>query len=147
MRSNSPPQVIEIDLPQPKLGGKCFVLNGAGIYVLARGPGILRTIACTHAGSGSLQVHDGVPDAHGHFHDEDGEFIRESEDRPGAYNGRHLYRATPTVMGSWMLDGGFMFGLTVHIDAGGHGVSPVASIVWLPYVERQAKPAPQENGS
>lgn len=122
--------VTRVEIPQPKLGGKCWVLEQPGRYILEPGPGVLRTLAVTHAGSGSLIAFDGVPDERGRFPDLD---VDEDDPRWWQRLGRPIYRACPVVMGSWMLDGGFMHGLTIFADGGGHGISCTASIVWMPY--------------
>lgn len=131
----APLKLRRITLATPKIGGKCFLINEPGLYVLEEGPGVLRTIPVTHAGSGSLVAFDGVPDADGRFPDDE---MREFDDE-GARNpdfdarrGRSIYRATPAVMGSWMLDGGFYHGLTIHADGGAHGVALFATVVWMP---------------
>src|SRR5690349_2652257 len=60
-------RATRIIVPAPPMGGKTWVLKQKGLFVLEVGPGTLRTIACTHAGSGALEVLDGVPDASGFF--------------------------------------------------------------------------------
>ncbi len=104
-----------IDLPAPPMGGKCYLLADKGMFVLQRGGGVLRTIACTHAGSGSIIAYDGLPDERG-FMDE---------------TARQMYRANPAVMGSWMLDAGFVHGLTILASGGTESASAIASIVYL----------------
>ena len=59
-----------IDLPLPPMGGKCWLLENKGLFVLEPGPGTIRTLAVTHAGSGSIEVIDGIPDENGFFPDE-----------------------------------------------------------------------------
>ena len=120
------PYVDLTDLPMPVLGGKCWVLDQKGQFVLERGPGTLRTVACTGAGSGTLLVIDGLPT-------EDGEIPNDET------HWRQLLKANPVVMGSWMLDAGFTRGLTVRHLGGQDGTPGVASIVWVPY--RSAKRA------
>lgn len=110
-------------LPMPPLGGKCWLLNRKGIFVLHKGAGTLRTLACTHAGSGSVTAFDGVPNAEGVFEEMDG-------DVP---NGRSIFWATPAVMGSWMLDAGFHHGLTIRALGGQSGTAAMATIVWVPF--------------
>lgn len=130
--------VIRVIVPKPKMGGKCFLLNDKGLYVLEEGPGTFITAAVTHAGAGSLEIIDGIPDENGFFPDyqepdpldDDPEVIEEW----GKRNGRAFYSATPVVMGSWMLNAGFHNGLTIRAE-GGHGSVPaIASIVWMPFV-------------
>ena len=71
-------------IPMPILGGKCGLLDRKGQFLLEKGPGTLRTIACAHAGSGTLQIFDGVPD-------EDGELPLTEIEIPGyTGNGRQL---------------------------------------------------------
>ncbi len=128
--------VTDIDVPMPSMGGKCWLLNQRGIFVLERGPGVMRTIACTHAGSGNLQFIDGVPDERGFFPDDD---MDPSDPKYYARNGRPFYQANPVVMGSWMLDAGFSYGLTVKVAGGHESAAPTASIVWMPHRPRPAK--------
>lgn len=138
-----PYQIVEINLPPPVLGSKCFLLEEKGMFILERGPGLLRTIACTHAGCGSLVAIDGVPNEKGFFPEiPEGENILDLPTDPtkGAYPGRPFYRANPTVMGSWMLDAGFFHGLTILAAGGNDGIAAIASIVWMPY--RARTPAP-----
>jgi len=52
------------------MGGKCWLLEAKGLYVLEEGPTLFRTLACTHAGSGGIVLIDGVPDESGRFPDE-----------------------------------------------------------------------------
>ena len=115
--------IVNIELPMPPMGGKIWLLESKGIFVLERGPGTLRTLACTHAGSGMLVAIDGVPDENG--------FFPEISNTP-AHNGRPIYRANPVVMGSWMLDGGFVHGLTIRAEGGNEASLAIASIVWAP---------------
>lgn len=111
-------------LPMPPIGGKIWLLEQKGQFLLERGPGTIRTVACTSAGSGTLLLIDGVPD-------ENGEIPTDPE------NWRQLLKANPVVMGSWMLDGGFTRGLTVRHYGGQAGVPAMASIVWVPYKSRK----------
>lgn len=154
------PTIVEI--PSPQMGGKVWLLEDKGLFVLERGPGVLRTIACTHAGSGSLMAIDGVPDANGFFPDENmeepqmpnlngveparAESIMQGylnvRSRFECRNGRPFYRATPIVMGSWMLDGGFTHGLTIRAEGGTISASAIASIVWMSFM--RAEPPTEE---
>lgn len=118
-------------LEMPPLGAKCWVMDQKGLFVLERCPGTLRTIACAHAGSGTLEIFDGVPN-------DDGELpppvMIGGEDYDG--KGRQLFKANPIVMGSWMLDAGFQHGLTVRNSGGQPGTPAIASIVWLPFKKK-----------
>lgn len=146
--------VTYIDLPTPPIGGICWLLREKGIFVLQRGPGVLRTIACTHAGSGALEAIDGVPDERGFFGDQDmpdpTEYLRSGGPQGGPWTGgyenackayaqrrgRPLYSASPVVMGSWMLDAGFLHGLTIRAAGGHDSACAIASIVWMPVPQR-----------
>lgn len=127
--------VTRIVLPTPRIGAKAWLLNRKGIFVLEEGHGVLRTIACTHIGSGSMIVRNGLPNANGEFpvppHMEDGV---ETE-----YSGRPLFRANPVVMGSWMMDAGFSEGLTIQADGGTDNNCAIATIVWLPAPEKRVQ--------
>ena len=159
---------VFIDLPQPPIGGKCWVLREKGIFILQKGAGMLRTIACTHAGAGNLEALDGIPNEAGFFADEDMLEPPLRLPRPmdcadhaafeqacvkakakhaeamKAYmqrSGRPLYSANPVVMGSWMLDGGFIHGLTLRVAGGHESASAIASIVWQPFKKRESPSA------
>jgi hypothetical protein len=114
------PYVDLTAIPMPPQGGKCWVLERKGQFVLERGPGTLRTIACTSSGSGTLLAIDGIPDENGEIPADDGHW-------------RQLFKANPVVMGSWMLDAGFVRGLTIRQYGGQEGTPPIASLVWVPY--------------
>jgi hypothetical protein len=130
--------VVEIEIPTPPMGGKIWLLESKGLFILQRGPGMLRTIACTHAGAGALEAIDGVPDNDGFFPDRElTEFTTVDGDQTRnmkfyARNGRPIYRATSAIMGSFMLDGGFYHGLTIRAQGGHQSSSAIASIVWMP---------------
>jgi hypothetical protein len=109
----APGYVDLTSIPMPKQGGKIWLLEAKGMFLLERGPGTLRTICCTGAGSGTLIAVDGVP-----------EDLSADAWVP-------IYKANPVVMGSWMLDGGFTRGLTL-IHRGGP-VPASASVVWVPF--------------
>jgi hypothetical protein len=140
--------VTYVDLPLPPQGGKCWLLESKGIFVLEPGPGTLRTIACTHAGAGAIEVLDGIPDENGFFPDEamaepvgnDLEALKIWHAR----RGRCLYRANPVVMGSWLLDAGFIHGLTIRAQGGNLAATAIASIVWQQYKARVPIKPPKE---
>lgn len=142
-----------IYLPIPRMGSKIWLLESSGMFVLEECAGLIRTNACTHAGAGSTTIVDGVPDKEGHFQkdrqippDELDEYVRDilatekditeeaARERviKAAYNGRPIFAANPSVMGSWMMDGGFYHGLTIVAPGGHQSIVPYASIVWMP---------------
>lgn len=119
---------IRITLPTPRLGGKCWVIQEPGLFVLEEGEGAFGTLACTHAGSGGVIIYDGVPDEFGNFPEFKGE-----ENSPEWFvrPGREIYRAFPVVMGSWWINGGFYHGLTVsHRGESVHTTPMIGSLVW-----------------
>ena len=122
--------IQRISLPLPPLGGKCFVIEKKGTYILDEGPCLLRVIACTHAGAGGLMIYDGVPDQYGYFGD-----IQPNDPKYFVRNGRPLFRAHPVVMGSWALDAGALHGLTI-VATGGE-VDCIVTIVWIPVKRSQ----------
>lgn len=155
---------IYLDLPLPPLGGKCWVMREKGLFVLEQGPGVLRTIACTHAGSGNLEALDGIPNADGFFVDEQLTMPVEPQAidflSPDGYeaasaryladmkryaqrDGRPLYSANPVVMGSWMLDAGFIHGLTLRVAGGHEAAAAIASVVWQPFRSRAPVKSPE----
>ena len=125
-----------IIVPQPPMGCKCFLIEKPGMFVLEEGPGTLITDACTHAGAGALTIIDGVPNEQGFFPDEP---IREHYDEVmfhelmGKRHGREMVRFPVVVMGSWMLNAGFHNGLTISVAGGHSDLSPIATIVWMPF--------------
>ena len=140
-------RVVRVELSTPPMGGKCFLLDAKGIFILETGPGVLRTIACTHAGAGNIEAIDGVPNDQGFFPDENmrephrgtyktDEMFSDGMKRFCTRNGRSIYRANPIVMGSWFLDAGFEHGLTIRAAGGHESASAIASIVFMPYKPR-----------
>lgn len=136
------PRIITLDTPS--LGGKCWLLEDKGIFVLEKCAGVLRTIACTHAGSGSLAVYDGIPNENGFFPDHE---MPDTDPNYHMRNGRPIYRATPVVMGSWMLDAGFFHGLTLLAKGGTDSACAIASVVWMPFKERAIKAKANEKNN
>lgn len=105
-------QIINVqtpEIPTPIIGGKAYVVESFGTFLLARGPGILRCIACTHTGGGYTTFWDDVPD----------------DDIPP----RPLFKMHPNIMGHFMLDAGFNNGLIVEV--GGNTASPFMTVVWM----------------
>jgi hypothetical protein len=107
-------------IPIPQLGGKSWLMERKGQFVLERGPGTLRTIACKGAGSGTLLAIDGVPDENGEIPQGQGLW-------------RQLFKSNPVVMGSWMLDAGFQQGLTIRHYGGQEATPAIATLVWVPF--------------
>ena len=125
-------EIIDLrGMPLPPIGGKCYLIDRKGIFIFEDTPGTLHTIACTHAGSGSMIAYDGVPDAKGDFPE-----VSEKDPDYDTRIGRPICKANPIVMGSWMLDGGFYHGLTIKVLGGHDRVMPMASVVWIPYRKR-----------
>ena len=119
------PTYIEIDTPA--LGGKTWLLQEKGLFILERGQGSFGTFACTHAGSGGITAYDGIPDENGFFPEFEGEEgSKEWWMRPG----REIYRAMPVVMGSWWINGGFFHGLTIWCHGGRDTEPPIGTLVW-----------------
>lgn len=117
-------------LPTPSIGGKIWVLERKGQFLLEAGPGMLQGIACTNAGSGTIQILDGIPG-------DNGEFSWSEIEIPGYFgNGKQIYKANPVVMGMWQLMAGFIHGLTVRHFGGQSGTPMVASLVWMPFKKR-----------
>jgi hypothetical protein len=135
------PAVTHVEVPQPVMGAKAWLLNDKGLFVLERGPGTIITCACTHGGSGGIRIIDGIPDENGFFtNPEDVPVDEPAFDSPpevlekwGKRNGRAFYTALPAVMGSWMLNAGFHNGLTIHAGGGHNSVAAVATFVWQPF--------------
>jgi hypothetical protein len=105
------------EIPEPIIGGKGIATGDGdfgkfGNFLLQRGPGVLRCIACTHTGSGHLRLFDGV----------------EWPEK------RLLFPLSPTVLGHWMLDVGFNHGLILE-----HWGKMVcfATIVWVPWKQKK----------
>jgi hypothetical protein len=124
------PPIYRITVPQPEMGSKAWVLDQYGIYILESDTvGVLRGVACTHTGTGSIEIMDGVVDPKtGYFPDEE---LRRKHLHADYFtcNGRRLYQAPGSAMGMWMLNAGFQHGLT--ISATGMDVSPpVLTITW-----------------
>ena len=133
-------KITYVRLPTPSLGGKGWLLKGKGIFVLEEGPGMVITMACTHAGSGSIDIVDGVPDASGFYPEP---LIKDvSADGYWQQPGIHkMLTMCPSVMGSWMLSAGFYHGLTIHAEGGTDSAAVIATIVWMPEAKpKQAAP-------
>jgi hypothetical protein len=56
-----------VQVREPEIGAKGFLIDSLGLFVLESGPGLLRGMACTHAGSGVLLAYDGLPNGTGFF--------------------------------------------------------------------------------
>lgn len=123
--------VYRIELPEPKMGAKCYLIETKGVYILETGPGTLRSLACTHVGTGALTVHDGIPDERGFFQKE--ALLDPYSPEYLTANGRRIFKMTPQVMGFWALDAGFQKGLTVVSDGGTGGIPVFLSVAWVKF--------------
>jgi hypothetical protein len=140
------PKVTHVEVPAPVMGGKAWLLNDKGLFVIERGPGTCITLACTHAGAGGIEIIDGIPNEGGFFDNAENVPVDEPHsdsppdvlERWGKRNGRVYYRALPAIMGSFMLNAGFHNGLTVRAMGGHNAVAAVATLVWMPYRVRAA---------
>lgn len=136
------PAIRHIEVPTPVMGGKAWLLDDKGLFVLERGRGTLITLACTHAGAGGIEIIDGIPNDQGFFENDPivptvEPAFRETDptilEAWGTRNGRVFYRALPAIMGSFMLNGGFHRGLTIRATGGHNSVAAVATLVWMPH--------------
>ncbi len=126
-------KLIRIDIPEPKMGAKVYLLETKGTYTFEEGPATLRGICCTHAGSGAITFFDGVPDENGFFPDEG---MEESHPLYNQRNGRPVFRANPVIMGMFMLDSGLMHGLTVKVEGGHDATCAILTLTWMKYKQR-----------
>ena len=124
-----------INIREPLIGGKCWLLETKGLFILEEGAAAMRAIGCTHAGTGGLIIYDGVPDENGFFPDED---MKPDDPNYFARNGRPIYKANPAVMGAWMLDAGVIHGITVQAMGGDASANLFASLVWIKHKARVA---------
>lgn len=121
------------------MGSKIFLIEAKGIYVFEEGPAVIRSIACTHIGSGSFAIYDGVPDEGGFFPDE---HIRVADPAYQTANGRRIFLFSPQVMGMWSLDGGCNHGLTCVANGGSPRTPVFITVSWIAAGKRpRAKPA------
>lgn len=123
--------IHHIVLPIPKMGSKGWVLDEFGNFLLEAGPGILRGLACTHTGSGSLELIDGVVDDKTGFYPTAIEILK-NHLHPAYHscNGRRLFFSSGSVMGMWTLNIGFHHGLTVHAKLGHKAAPPCVTLIW-----------------
>ena len=104
-----------LDIPAPAMGAKYYMLEKKGIYVLEKGPCVLRSLSCTYIGSGTLVVRDGVPSHEGRF---DADRLDPFSQEYMTANGRRVYVMSPQVIGFWGLDAGLHHGLTISTGGG-----------------------------
>lgn len=118
-------------VPEQKIGGKPFLLRASGMFVLEEGPGMLQVCNITHAGSGELDIWDGVPSDNGMFEDE---HLPETDPKFGRHNGRKIMQFSPVYMGAWMMNAGFEHGLTIRAS----GLNPpFITFVWVAFKRAQ----------
>lgn len=104
-------RVHRIVLPKPPIGAKCHVIGSKGLFVLEEGPGNYLHTVCTHAGSGHVEIYDGVVEG-------------------TRVLGRKLFRAAPMAMGVWHLNAGFQHGLVIDAGGGHESIGAQFSAVW-----------------
>lgn len=141
-------KLVTIELPKPKMGSKGWLLDRWGNFNLEQGPGVLRGIACTHTGSGTLEVVDGIPNEDGFYPDE--EIVNKGSLHPdyNTANGRMVFKSPGSVMGMWTLNVGLYHGLTIHAYGGTDSAPPCITFIWEPYKilgAPKAPPAPLQN--
>lgn len=127
--SQTRPRITKIIIPQPSMGSKGWVLDEFGLFELERGPGVLRGMACTHTGTGAIEIVDGFLNEDGYYPDEE---VRKNHltDDYCKCNGRILFKSPGSVMGMWTLNIAFQHGLTIHA-LGGHGnQGPCITLIW-----------------
>ena len=98
-------------IPEPIVGGKGWVVERTGRFLLQKTPGTLRSISCTHTGSAYLRLWDGTT------------FDHQNLDVM-----RPMFHLAPCVLGCWLLDMGFNKGLICEVIG---VMSPFATIVWV----------------
>ena len=104
-----PPKTIKLDVPDPIVGAKGWAVDTFGIVIAEDGPGVLRAIACPHAGSANMHFYDCDP-------------IKWPSGR------RMMFPMSPVVIGQYMLDMGFIYGLVVEI---GGRMLPMMTFTWM----------------
>jgi len=123
--------IHRITLTVPKMGSKGWVLEQFGNYLLEDGPGILRGLACTHTGSGSLELIDGIVDEATGFYPTDIAVLQNHlHPKYHACNGRRVFFSSGSVMGMWTLNIGLHHGLTLHARGGPSAAPPCVTIIW-----------------
>lgn len=123
--------IHKLQLPAPKMGSKGWVLEQFGNYLLEDGPGILRGLACTHTGSGSLELIDGIVDETTGFYPTSIEILQDHlHPKYHSCNGRRIFFSSGSVMGMWYLGIGFHHGLTLHARGGLPSAPPCVTIMW-----------------
>lgn len=132
-----------LSIAKPPIGNKCFLVKERGMFVLESGPGSIRAMACTHAGSGGIVIYDGIPDKNGMFEDHPPEELfkvdlyASEEERAKALlswsqnkNGKEIYYAHPAVLGMWQIDGGCQHGITLISSGELSNAPPIITVVW-----------------
>ena len=135
-----------IIIPKPKTGASGWLLDRKGGFILHEGFVVFRGLACTHAGSGTLEIIDGIPDEHGFFPDSDilGD-IRHP--RYGCANGRVIYKSPASVMGMWTLNVGLHHGLCVFASGPSDSVGTVATFIWEGFTSTPVTTMVPDDGS
>lgn len=103
---------------KPLLGGRNVFIRGVGLYILARGPGSLRSFACTQANTGFISILDWRVEPSGR----QSKYVAEA-------NKRTIIQMAPPILGQWPLDASFEHGLVVEVSA--QDYSPMLTVVWF----------------
>ena len=128
--------VYEVETPEPRMGAKSFLVETKGIYILERGPAVLRSLSCSYMGTGGFSVRDGVPTAGGHF---DADRLDPFSKEYMLANGRRMFIMSPQIIGFWGLDAGIHHGLTVVANGGQKGGPVLVTVCWIKLKERKAE--------
>lgn len=120
--------IHHVEVPEPQMGAKSWLIENKGIYVLERGPCVLRSLSCTYIGSGSFLVRDGMPDNFGKF---DCDRLDPFSKEYTTANGRKVFLMAPQIIGFWGLDVGLRNGLTIIADGGQEHGPVLVTACWI----------------
>lgn len=126
--------VEHIYIDNPPIGFKGHLMLSRGTYVLERGPGVLQSYTCGHAGSGGYVIIDGIPDEDGFFSEPSEPGERDKWLKDPNRNGKKLVYANPPILASNQMGIGFLHGLTIQIEGlqEGDSASPILTVAWMP---------------
>lgn len=132
--------VQRIELPDPKIGSKGYLINRKGRFLFEDEPSVLRTLACTGAGAGGFTVYDGIPNQHGFFPQSEQDaylangrwkYDKRWSEEDDLRNGRIIFKANPAILGSWMFDVQAHHGLNVFAEGGNESALTFATVSWM----------------